>query len=144
MIMSQGKDKTKSWKNTNINARKMQNVCLPHISFILPHSASLYTTTDIFICHHRQIFLSPPAILSHTFKIHLNRFLPQNILFPPYFAMCDYQSLQNSSGIPFFVYSVNQILIKKDKIFYKKSCNKIWPVCRKYLPLHPQSRGTPL
>ena len=29
-------------------------------------------------------------------------------------------------------------------IFLKKSCNKIWSVIEKYLPLHPQSRGTPL
>ena len=29
-------------------------------------------------------------------------------------------------------------------ILVKKSGNNVWPVCKKYLPLHPQSRGTSL
>ena len=28
--------------------------------------------------------------------------------------------------------------------FLKKSSNNVWSVCKKYLPLHPQSRGKPL
>ena len=27
--------------------------------------------------------------------------------------------------------------------FLKKSCDNVWSVTEKYLPLHPQSRGTP-
>ena len=40
--------------------------------------------------------------------------------------------------------SVNQTLMIFLTIFLKKSPDNVWSVCKKYLPLHPQSRGTPL
>ena len=39
--------------------------------------------------------------------------------------------------------SENQLLKNFVSFFSKKSCNNVWSVNEKYLPLHPQSRGTP-
>ena len=60
------------------------------------------------------------------------------------FATCIYQFLKYCKNLLRLGGLDNQRLIEFVKIFLKKSLKIVWSVCKKYLPLHPQSRGTPL
>ena len=60
------------------------------------------------------------------------------------FATCIYQFLKYCKNLLRLGSLDNQRLSEIVKIFLKKSLMIVWSVIEKYLPLHPQSRGTPL
>ena len=60
------------------------------------------------------------------------------------FATYICQFLQGSQKFLKCVMFENQRIMIFLSFFSKKSSNNVWSVCKKYLPLHPQSRGTPL